>query len=96
MANRHPLTPHIVPSYRAYPQNGERVVSIDFVTSFQPIFASTQQTAVDRSDNLRELAGSECPPPRALTRSVRLVHVHRTAVHAATRPRLWSVGRCVP
>ena len=33
MVNLHPLTPH----EKLYPQNGERIVTVDSVTSFYPI-----------------------------------------------------------
>jgi len=37
--NRHPLTPHITPSY-THPQNGKRIVAIDSVMSFQPTYTT--------------------------------------------------------
>jgi len=40
MVNLHPLTAHITP-IKLYPQNGERIVTIDSVTSFHPSNAFT-------------------------------------------------------
>ena len=42
MVNVHQLIPHIIiPSYtKLYPQNGDRIVTIDSMTSFHPMYTT--------------------------------------------------------
>jgi len=38
MVHLHPLTPHVVSSYT--PKNGDYILTVDFVTSFHPMWRS--------------------------------------------------------